>query len=151
MGGVLCEPVLRGLLCAGVFRRREGSEYKAAYHKNDGDTGNYFTYPTSNNTAPGRDLDDASGNNANYYGSPYPIQSPYYTTLAGEFQNSGSPYDTFDQGGNVWEWNEAVLYGSYRGLRGGSFDGDGFNLQAGDRYSYCWIIPSESAGTGDGA
>ena len=24
----------------------------------------------------------------------------------GEFENSESPYGTFDQGGNVWEWNE---------------------------------------------
>ncbi|NQU76818.1 MAG: hypothetical protein HQ546_10955, partial [Planctomycetes bacterium] len=45
----------------------------------------------------------------------------YYTTLAGEFQNSDSPYGTFDKGGNVWEWNEAILYGAYCGLRGGSF------------------------------
>jgi formylglycine-generating enzyme required for sulfatase activity len=111
----------------------EDEWYKAAYHKNDGVTGNYWDYPTTSNSVPGRDLNDVSGNNANYYGNPYPIQSPYYTTVAGEFQNSDSPYGTFDQGGNVWEWNESVVYeGSdyaYRGLRGGSFssgvyDGD---------------------------
>ncbi len=81
---------------------------------------------------PGRDLDDASGNNANYYfgNPPYPIESPYYTTVVGEFQNSDSSYGTFDQGGNVFEWNEAVLYGSYRGVRGGSFSSDGNNLLA---------------------
>ncbi len=39
----------------------------------------------------------------------------------GEFHNSPSPYGTFDQGGNVWEWNEDFLYPSYRCLRGGSF------------------------------
>ncbi len=101
----------------------EDEWYKAAYH--DPATGSYYDYPTSSNSAPGRDLNDASGNNANFYGSPLPIQSPYYTTEVGEFQNSASPYGTFDQGGNVWEWNEAVLYvdnyGSYRGVRGGSF------------------------------
>jgi formylglycine-generating enzyme required for sulfatase activity len=111
----------------------EDEWYKAAYHKNDGVTGNYWNYPTSSNSVPGRDLNDASGNNANYYGTPYPIQSPYYTTIAGEFQNSESPYDTFDQGGNVWEWNEAILSGSYRGLRGGSFSSGGSDLQSSNR------------------
>ena len=54
---------------------------------------------------------DASGNNANYYTAPVPTPSirGKYTTVVGEFQNSDSPYGTFDQGGNVWEWNEAVV------------------------------------------
>jgi len=99
----------------------EDEWYKAAYHKNDGLTGNYFDYPTSSDTTPGRDMADVSGNNANYYGNPYPIDSDKYTTVVGEFQNSDSPYGTFDQGGNVWEWNEAVFNDLSRGLRGGSF------------------------------
>ena len=36
------------------------------------------------------------------------IGSPYYRTNVGEFENSASAYGTFDQGGNVWEWNEAI-------------------------------------------
>ena len=120
----------------------EDEWYKAAYHKNDGVTGNYFDYPTSSDTAPGRDMADVSGNNANYYtgSGPYPIDSPYYTTVVGEFQNSDSPYGTFDQGGNVWEWNEAVVYEgdtwSHRGLRGGSFHNYDDTLHASFRYDF---------------
>jgi len=113
----------------------EDEWYKAAYYKSGGLDAGYWDYPTSSDTAPGRDMADASGNNANIYdyGTPYPIDSDKYTTVAGEFQNSDSPYGTFDQGGNVWEFNE-LLYGPYRGLRGGSFtDGNAGYLYAGSR------------------
>ena len=104
----------------------EDEWYKAAYHKNDGASGNYFDYPTSNDAVPSNDLINPDpGNNANFYQSDYTIGSPYWRTEVGEFENSDSPYGTFDQGGNVWEWNESVVYEgsgySYRGLRGGSF------------------------------
>ena len=109
----------------------EDEWYKAAYHKNDGDTGNYFDYPTGTDSVPSNDLttpDD--GNNANFYESGYTIGSPYWRTQVGEFENSESPYNTFDQGGNVWEWNEAILYDSTnRCLRGGSFGYYGISLE----------------------
>ncbi len=107
----------------------EDEWYKAAYHKNDGVTGNYWDYPTSSDSVPSNVLINPDpGNNANFYdGYDLTIGSPYYRTEVGEFENSDSPYGTFDQGGNVWEWNEAVVYGSYRGLRGGSFRYGGIN------------------------
>ena len=115
----------------------EDEWYKAAYHKNDGDTSNYFDYPTSSDSAPGYVDDDGDlsgtgnafveggtdpGNYATYDGDLFPrgIGSPYYRAQVGEWENSASPYGTFDQGGNVWEWNEAVIAGGY-GMRGGSF------------------------------
>ena len=114
----------------------EDEWYKAAYYKGGGANAGYWLYPTSNDAQPGRDMADASGNNVNYYGDPYPIDSGKYTTVAGEFQNSDSPYGTFDQGGNVWEWNEAIILGAYRGIRGGSVSSGGGNLRASLRYYY---------------
>lgn len=127
----------------------EDEWYKAAYHKNDGVTGNYFDYPTSSNTVPGQDMADVSGNNANYYTYPYtyPIDVGKYTTVVGEFQKSDSPYGTFDQGGNVWEWNEAVISGLYRGLRGGAFDCGNDSLHASGR-NYGYAPTLESSGVG---
>jgi len=121
----------------------EDEWYKAAYYKGGGTNAGYWDYPTSSNTAPGQDMADASGNNANYYTAPYayPIDSGKFTTVVGEFQNSDSPYGTFDQGGNVWEWNEAIVYQdatyAIRGLRGGSFNYDVSSLlQASTRHYY---------------
>ncbi len=103
----------------------EDEWYKAAYDKGGSTNAGYWLYPTRSNTAPGRDIADTSGNNANYrdlYANYYLIGSPYFRTEVGEFQNSISPYGTLDQGGNVQEWNEAIILGDYRSILGGSFD-----------------------------
>jgi len=118
----------------------EDEWYKAAYHRNDGVTGNYWDYATNTDELPSNNLTDPDpGNNANFVQGPsgYTIGGPYWRTEVGEFEKSESPYGTFDQGGNVWEWNEAVLEtteGWRRGLRGGSFM-DSDDLRAADRYS----------------
>jgi len=114
----------------------EDEWYKAAYYKGGSTDAGYWDYPTSSNSVPGTDMTEATnpGNNVNYYygsGMPIPIDSGKYTTVAGEFQLSDSPYGTFDQGGNVVEWNEAIVYEgsdwSYCGLRGGSFYGGNYD------------------------
>ncbi|MFA6133697.1 MAG: SUMF1/EgtB/PvdO family nonheme iron enzyme [Phycisphaerae bacterium] len=106
----------------------EDEWYKAAYYKGGSTNAGYWDYPTSGDTAPGRDMADVSGNNANYLIAGLgwqPIDSGKYTTVAGEFQSSDSPYGTFDQGGNVLEWNEAIIRqdanDADRDLRGGDF------------------------------
>ncbi len=124
----------------------EDEWYKAAYHKNDGVTGNYWDYPTGTNSVPSNDLINPDpGNNANFRQGDFTIGSPSWRTSVGEFENSDSPYGTFDQGGNMLEWNETVLYG-YRCQRGGSFDIDHTNLLAKNR---TWTLPSyANASTG---
>jgi len=115
----------------------EDEWYKAAYHYNDGTTGNYYDYPTSSDSFPSRDLIDPDpGNNATFYYAGYTIDSPYYRTEIGAHENSDSPYGTFDQGGNLWEWNEAIINSWFRGVRGGSFSYGVYDLHAAYRHYY---------------
>jgi len=115
----------------------EDEWYKAAYHKNDGITGNYWDYPAATDAPPSNQLIDPDpGNNANFYQLGPTIGSPYYRTEVGEFEESESPYGTFDQGGNVWEWNEAAILTDnnwFRGVRGGAFSSRVGSLHAAGR------------------
>jgi formylglycine-generating enzyme required for sulfatase activity len=101
----------------------EDEWYKGAYHMNNGVTGDYFDYPTGTDSVPSNVLGHPTdpGNNATFYDEYRTIGNPYWRTEVGAHENSDSPYGTFDQGGNVVEWNEAVFHDSFRGHRGGSF------------------------------
>jgi formylglycine-generating enzyme required for sulfatase activity len=135
----------------------EDEWYKAAYHKNDGITGNYWDYPTATDAEPYSDQppgnaapDPANTANfnkndgqANGYDDGYAVTgstsfsaAQNYLTDVGAYTLSDSPYGTFDQGGNVREWNESwVRFGDFdelRGVRGSSWY-SGF-LLASDRF-----------------
>jgi formylglycine-generating enzyme required for sulfatase activity len=120
----------------------EDEWYKAAYHYNDGVTGNYWDYPTESDSMPTSEAPpgtDVTSGSANYFDGGWAIGAPYYRTEVGAYdaKPSDSPYGTFDQGANVWEWDEHVLYGSSRGRRGGSFGNNGSSLHAAVRnYNY---------------
>jgi len=97
----------------------ENEWYKAAYYDPNKPGGpGYWDYPTGTDSIPSKALSSTGTNNANFR---YTIGSPYYRTPVGAFAASDSPYGTFDQGGNVSEWNEAIIYDFYRGVRGGNY------------------------------
>jgi formylglycine-generating enzyme len=117
------------------FVPTENEWYKAAFYNPT--TGAYYGYATSSNTLPSNVLANPDpGNSANFLDSQdnFTIGNPYYRTTVGAFAHSSSPYGTFDQNGNVWEWNESTIYDSFMGLRGGSLNDYDVTLSASFRY-----------------
>lgn len=135
------------------FIPTENEWYKAAYHQptaQGGDSDNYWSYPTRTNNEPNsdqppgdvsiqsnvgnfsRDDGQANGYNDGYAatGSTIYSESQNYLTDAGAYTSAMSPYGTFDQGGNVYEWNETLINGSSRGLRGGTWSSGASSLLA---------------------
>ncbi len=107
----------------------EDEWYKAAYFDpfKDGTTPGYWLYPTGSDSLPTAETPPGGENSANYYSSGYTIGAPYYTAQVGSYVNSKSPYGTYDQAGNAYEWNETIS-GTERGIRGGSFSASSTTL-----------------------
>jgi len=114
------------------FLPSEDEWYKAAYHKNDGVTANYWDYATGSNTAP---TAVASGTAAGT--AVYDQSVPADVTLAGGL----SPYGTMGQSGNIYNWAESAGDGSNnvntenRVNRGGGFNSSVNALLPWNRYA----------------
>jgi sulfatase modifying factor 1 len=131
----------------------ENEWYKAAYYSpvlNSG-SGGYYTYATQSNAEPGNAI-GSGANQANYRrDSLYSVtQSSIYDPNAnylsdvGAFTNSASYYGTFDQSGNLYQWNDLDgNSGPLRGLRGGCWVNNAFDLSSSPRVT---DVPSREDG-----
>lgn len=111
------------------FLPNEDEWYKAAYHKNDGVTGNYWSYPLSERQVPLNysPIQD-NAHSANYWLTGYATGDVNYPLMdVGAYSLADSPYGTFDQAGNVFEQMEPSVATPAPSIsRGGSW---GSNLE----------------------
>jgi formylglycine-generating enzyme required for sulfatase activity len=97
---------------ARVFLPSENEWYKAAYY--DPARPGYDRYPSGADAPTTCEAPGAIPNAAACDG--------FAPEAVGSYTASASRLGTFDQGGSVWEWNEQIVEGSRRGVRGGSWD-----------------------------
>ena len=97
-----------------VFLTSEDEWYKAAYYKGGGTSAGYWDYPAGSSTQTSCTTPGATPNAANCNASVGTV------TDVGAYTGAASPSGTFDQGGNVREWNEAIINVSRRAYRGAS-------------------------------
>lgn len=110
----------------------ENEWYKAAYYEPGGDTDGYWLNPTRSNVSSvvlgtANAVGDISNPGANVInwglGADWNGQNGNLTTVGSAGPQSASFFGTYDQGGNVYEFNDttSTLLGGSRGLRGGSY------------------------------
>jgi len=154
-------PAQRSVLSSSTSARwylpDENEWYKAAYYDPSlSGAGKYWLYPTRSNNPPSADPPPGGANSANYFGpngyvltqstSNSPTQN--YLTDVGAYIGSPSAYGTFDQGGDVFQWNDLdpSLPSSVRGYRGGDFGGDSYLLAATTRFSITPLFSNYTTG-----
>jgi formylglycine-generating enzyme required for sulfatase activity len=114
---------------ATVWLPSEDEWYKAAYYDPDKPGGaGYWDYATQSDTIPRAEIPpgtDPANGSANFAWQVNDVID------VGSYiaKPSISAFGTFDQNGNVWEWNE-MMENSNRGIRGGSWDDEDYTLKA---------------------
>ena len=68
------------------------------------------------------------------------------TTDVGAYTSTTSFYGTFDQGGNLWEWNEALIPPGVRGLRGGGWGSTATVLASSQRFGVSPLVEDDDYG-----
>jgi formylglycine-generating enzyme required for sulfatase activity len=119
----------------------ENEWYKAAYFSpvaNFGSAG-YYRIATQTNVDPANNI-GSSYSAVNFFRGQFGYSvtqstsysfSQNYLTDVGAFTNAASYYGTFDQSGNVYEWNDLTgAAGSSRGVRGGSWANEFFPAES---------------------
>jgi len=115
------------------FLPSEDEWYKAAYHRNDGVTANYWDYATGSNTVPTAVVSGTAAETAVYN---FIASSPATVNNAGGL----SAYGTAGQGGNLWEMVETADDGvnntttEARAMRGGGKFSVNIDLSSQYRY-----------------
>ncbi len=118
------------------FLPSENEWYKAAYHKNDGVTADYWSYATGSDTAPTAVTSGTTPGTAVY-------DQPAGQGPAAVDQSGGlSPYGIQGQTGNVYQWMETDYSdpgngdsSGDRGIRGGIWFNSSTLLQSSSRDS----------------
>jgi hypothetical protein len=97
---------------ATVFLTSDAEWYKAAYY--DASAGVYYDYPAGSDSQIVCSTPSGVSNRANCGGAVGDL------TDVGSYPGSPSPSGTFDQGGNIAEWTDTLVFLDGRAVRGGA-------------------------------